>query len=120
MSQKKMEAYKEAKKNVKQIRKKEKTKRILGWIFGIIIAALLIAGSVCLIYYTNVIKPEQEKAAAEATTEASDASSNVVDQVNAALAGSDASSDDADAAAADDTSDADKAAADDAAAETAE
>ncbi len=84
MSQKKMDAYKEAKKNVKQIRKKEKANRILAWIIGIICAAALIAGSVFLIYYTNVIKPEKEKAASEAQV-SDDASSGIVDQVNSAL-----------------------------------
>ncbi len=87
MSQKKMDAYKEAKKNVKRIRKKEKTNRILAWVAGIIIAAALIAASVFLIYYTNVIKPEQEKAKAETDVDASgssdgSAASRAVEEVN--------------------------------------
>ena len=69
MSQKKMEAYKEAKKNVKQTRKKEKRNRIIAWIVGILIAAALIGASVFLIYYTNVIKPKQDEAKAAATLE---------------------------------------------------
>ena len=69
MSQKKMEAYKEAKKNVKSIRKKEKRNRVIGWIVGILCAAALIAGSVFLIYYTNVIKPQKEAAATETTSD---------------------------------------------------
>ncbi len=72
MSQKKMEAYKEAKKNVKNIRKKEKRNRVIGYIVGILCAAVLIAGSVFLIYYTNVIKPQQEAAATEDVTEDDD------------------------------------------------
>ena len=92
MSQKKMEAYKEAKKNVKKIRKKEKTRKIVGWIVGILCAAALIAASVFLIYYTNVIKPEQEKAAAQAET---DEGNQAVDDVLNIIqnGGSDASSD---------------------------
>ena len=69
MSQKKMEAYKEAKKNVKQTRKKEKRNRIIAWIVGILIAAVLIGASVFLVYYTNVIKPKQDEAKAAATLE---------------------------------------------------
>ncbi len=69
MSQKKMEAYKEAKKNVKKIRQKEKRNRIIAWIVGIVCAAALIGGSVFLIYYTNVIKPQQEAAAEAQETE---------------------------------------------------
>ena len=88
MSQKKMDAYKEAKKNVRKLRKKEKTKRVIAWIIGIICAAALIAASVFLIYYTNVLKPEKEKAAAEAVSQenASDAvSDEAVKQVTEIL-----------------------------------
>ena len=53
MSQKKMEAYKNAKKNKKQIEKKQKRNRILAWIAGILITAALIAGSAFLVYYTQ-------------------------------------------------------------------
>ena len=100
MSQKKMEAYKEAKKNVKQIRKKEKTGKILRWILGILIAAALIAASVFLIYYTNVIKPKQEAdAAAAAAAENEETATDVTNIINSA-AGDNASepSDTSDAA----------------------
>lgn len=66
MSQKKMEAYKEAKKNKRQIEKQQKRKRILNWILGIIIAAALIGGSVYLVYYSSVILPKQQEAELEA------------------------------------------------------
>ncbi len=59
MSQKKMDAYKEAKKNRKANEKKAKQKLVLGWILGIIIAALLIAGSVYLVYYTSKVLPNK-------------------------------------------------------------
>ena len=67
MSQKKMDAYKEAKKNKRQIEKKQKRNKILGWIFGILAALAVIAGSVFLIYYTNVMLPEKQAAEAAAT-----------------------------------------------------
>ena len=125
MSQKKMEAYKEAKKNVKQIRKKEKTGKILGWIFGILIAAALIAASVFLIYYTNVIKPKQEAdAAAAAAAENEETATDVTNIINSA-AGDDAAVSDVsepvviDAGSAEGTSD-DGAAATDAGTDTAE
>ena len=41
MSQKKMEAYKNAKKNKKELEKKAKKKRIISWICGIVIALLI-------------------------------------------------------------------------------
>lgn len=53
MSQKKMDAYKNAKKNKKQIEKRQKRNKILAWIIGILVAALLISGSVYLVYYTQ-------------------------------------------------------------------
>lgn len=53
MSQKKMDAYKNAKKNKKQIEKKQKRNKILAWVGGILIAAALIGGSVYLVYYTQ-------------------------------------------------------------------
>ncbi len=53
MSQKKMDAYKNAKKNKKQIEKRQKRNKILAWITGILVAALLISGSVYLVYYTH-------------------------------------------------------------------
>lgn len=68
MSQKKMEAYKEAKKNKRQIEKKQKRNKILGWILGIIIAAALIGGSAYLVYYSSVILPNKQSEA-EATTQ---------------------------------------------------
>ena len=93
MSQKKMEAYKEAKKNVKKIRKAEKRNKFLAG-FGVFLAlALFIAGSVFLIYYTEVIKPAQEKAAGEAAAaEVTDLanSDNIVDVVNNAMENTDA------------------------------
>lgn len=66
MSQKKMDAYKEAKKNKRQIERKQKRNKILGWIFGILAALAVIAGSVFLIYYTNVMLPEKQAAEAAA------------------------------------------------------
>ena len=82
MSQKKMEAYKEAKKNVKNIRKKEKRNRIIGWIIGILCAAVLIAGSAFLIYYTEVIKPQQETgAAAQQDSSSEDAGSKAAQEI---------------------------------------
>lgn len=53
MSQKKMDAYKNAKKNKKQIEKKQKRNKILAWIGGILVAAALIAGTVVLVQYTK-------------------------------------------------------------------
>ena len=44
MSQKKMEAYKNAKKNKKELEKKAKKKRIISWICGIVIALLIVGG----------------------------------------------------------------------------
>lgn len=66
MSQKKMEAYKQAKKNKKQIEKKQKRNKILGWMLGLIIAAALIGGSVYMVYYTSVILPNKQNAENEA------------------------------------------------------
>lgn len=70
MSQKKMDAYKNAKKNKKQIEKKQKRNKVLAWIGGIIIAAALISGSAYLIYYT-----QQQ---ASTTTDTSDATAQDV------------------------------------------
>ena len=53
MSQKKMDAYKNAKKNKKQIEKKQKRNKIIAWIGGILVAAALITGSVYIIYTTQ-------------------------------------------------------------------
>ena len=53
MSQKKMDAYKNAKKNKKKIEKKQKRNKILAWIGGIIVVAALIAGTVFLVQYTK-------------------------------------------------------------------
>ena len=66
MSQKKMDAYKEAKKNKKQIEKKQKRNKILGWFFGILAAVAVIGGSVFLVYYTSVMLPEKQAAEAAA------------------------------------------------------
>ncbi len=71
MSQKKMDAYKNAKKNKRQIEKKQKRNKILGWIFGILAAAALIAGCVYLVYYT-------QQQASPAVTDTSDASAQDV------------------------------------------
>lgn len=71
MSQKKMDAYKNAKKNKKQIEKKQKLNIILAWIGGILIAAALIGGSVYLVYYT-------QQQASPAATDTSDATAQDV------------------------------------------
>ncbi len=71
MSQKKMDAYKNAKKNKKQIEKKQKRNKILAWIGGIIVAAALIAGTVILVQYTK-------EHASTAATDASDATAQDV------------------------------------------
>lgn len=60
MSQKKMEAYKEAKKNKRQNEKKAKRERVIKWIFGILLACVIIAGSAFLIYYTQIILPQKQ------------------------------------------------------------
>ena len=56
MSQKKMEAYKNAKKNKKELEKKAKKKRIISWICGIVIALLIVADvaiwfTILMLYY---------------------------------------------------------------------
>ena len=71
MSQKKMDAYKNAKKNKKQIEKKQKRNKILAWIGGIIVVAALIAGTVFLVQYTK-------ENASTATTDTSDATAQDV------------------------------------------
>ncbi len=71
MSQKKMDAYKNAKKNKKEIEKKQKRNKILAWIGGIIIVAALIAGTVVLVQYTKENAPS-------ATTETTDATAQDV------------------------------------------
>jgi len=71
MSQKKMDAYKNAKKNKKAIEKKQKRNKILAWIGGIIIVAALIAGTVVLVQYTKENAPS-------ATTETTDATAQDV------------------------------------------
>lgn len=60
MSQKKMEAYKEAKKNKRQNEKRAKRERVIKWIFGILLACVIIAGSAFLIYYTQIILPQKQ------------------------------------------------------------
>ena len=60
MSQKKMEAYKNAKKNKKELEKKAKKKRIISWICGIVIALLIVGGCGYLVYYTNVVLPKKQ------------------------------------------------------------
>lgn len=75
MSQKKNEAYKEAKKNKRANDKKAKRKKIVSWIIGIIIALAVIGGSVFLVYYTDVMLPKKqaaENAEAGSTIDASD------------------------------------------------
>ncbi len=72
MSQKKMDAYKYAKKNKKQIEKKQKRNKILGWIIGILVTAALITGCVFLVYYT------QKQASSSATETTSDATAQDV------------------------------------------
>lgn len=62
MSQKKMEAYKYAKKHKKEIEQKKKKKRILCWIGGLLAAAVIVAGCGYVIYYTEVVVPEQQAA----------------------------------------------------------
>ena len=71
MSQKKMDAYKHAKKNKKQIEKKQKRNKILAWIGGILVTAALITGCVYLVYYT-------QQQASPAVTDTSDASAEDV------------------------------------------
>ena len=72
MSQKKMDAYKNAKKNKKQIEKKQKRNIILAWLGGILIAAALIAGCSYLVYYT------QQQAGQSASTTDSEATAEDV------------------------------------------
>lgn len=73
MSQKKMEAYKYAKKNRKELEKKRKRNKILAWLAGILVVAALIGACVCLVYFT------QKKAApaANTTIETTGANDNV-------------------------------------------
>ncbi len=71
MSQKKMDAYKNAKKNKKQIEKKQKRNKILAWIGGILVTAALIAGTVFLVQYTK-------QQASPAATDTSDATAQDV------------------------------------------
>lgn len=53
MSQKKMEAYKYAKKNRKELEKKRKRNKVLAWLVGILVVAVLIGACVCLVYFTK-------------------------------------------------------------------
>ena len=69
MSQKKMDAYKNAKKNKKQIEKKQKRNKILAWIGGIIVVAALIAGTVVLVQYTKENAPSAPTESSDATAE---------------------------------------------------
>ena len=92
MSQKKMDAYKNAKKNRKQIEKQQKRKRVISWICGILGALVVIAGCVFLVYYTNVTLPEKEAAeAAAADTETTsgnstnDVANDVLNMLNDSL-----------------------------------
>ena len=62
MSQKKMEAYKNAKKNKKELEKKAKKKRIISWICGIVISLLIVGGCGYLVYYTNYQRSSPSKA----------------------------------------------------------
>ena len=81
MSQKKMDAYKNAKKNKKAIEKKQKRNKILAWIGGIIVAAALIAGTVVLVQYTK-------QHASTAATDTSDATAqDVADLLQESLGG---------------------------------
>lgn len=72
MSQKKMEAYREAKKNKAANEKKAKRKKILNWTIGILIALLLIGASGFLVYYTDVMLPKKQ-------AEAESISGNTID-----------------------------------------
>nr|MBQ8252476.1 hypothetical protein [Lachnospiraceae bacterium] len=71
MSQKKMDAYKNAKKNKKQIEKKQKRNKILAWIGGILVTATLISGVAYLVYYT-------QQNASSSTSESTDATAQDV------------------------------------------
>lgn len=82
MSQKKMEAYKEAKKNKRQIEKKQKRNRILGWIFGILIATAVIGGSVYLVYYSSVILPKKQAEQTQEVTDSADGETVVGEDEN--------------------------------------
>ncbi len=110
MSQKKMDAYKEAKKNKKQIEKKQKRNKILGWIFGILAALAVIAGSVFLIYYTNVMLPEKQAAEAAAALQEE---SQQTETEDAEVPAGTTESDDTAGSAAEDTDTTDDAAAED-------
>lgn len=83
MSQKKMEAYKNAKKNKKELEKKAKKKRIISWICGIVIALLIVGGCGYLVYYTNVVLPKkqsEQSTTSENSTE--DIANNIMDILN--------------------------------------
>ena len=85
MSQKKMDAYKNAKKNKKQIEKKQKRNKILAWIGGILVTAALIAGTVVLVQYTK----ENASTASTTTTDSSDATAQDVADILQESLGSD-------------------------------
>lgn len=83
MSQKKMEAYKNAKKNKKELEKKARKKRIISWICGIVTALLIVGGCGYLVYYTNVVLPKkqaEQSTASENSTE--DIANNIMDILN--------------------------------------
>lgn len=69
MSQKKMEAYKYAKKNRKELEKKRKRNKILAWIVGILVVAALIGACVCLVYFTKQKAAPSAGTTIETTTE---------------------------------------------------
>lgn len=80
MSQKKMEAYKYAKKNKKEIEKKAKRKRILAWTCGILATVVIVGASAYLVYYTSVIVPKKQSA--EAASDAADNEETADDVLN--------------------------------------
>ena len=83
MRQKKMEAYKNAKKNKKELEKQAKKKRIISWICGIVIALLIVGGCGYLVYYTNVVLPKKQSE--QSTTSENfleDIANNIMDILN--------------------------------------
>lgn len=69
MSQKKMEAYKYAKKNRKELEKKRKRNKILAWIVSILVVAAMIGACVCLVYFTRQKTAPTADTGTETTTD---------------------------------------------------